>query len=77
MRGTEGWQGQGQCQERQHRHDGPGLETKIIQPRSGSFRKKPLKKRHQGDINCGPLPNEKRKKERAVSLFVWTATAEK
>lgn len=35
------------------------------------------KNSHQGDINCGPSPNGKKKKERAVSLFVWTATAEK
>lgn len=35
------------------------------------------KKKHQGDINCGPPLNEKKRKKRAVSLFVWTATAEK
>ncbi len=68
-RGTEGWQGQGQCQQRQQRHEGPGLETKIIKPRSGSFRK-PLKNSHQGDINRGPCRMEKKKKKKRRELSV-------
>lgn len=35
------------------------------------------KKGHQGDINRGPSLSGRKKKKRAVSLFVWTATAEK
>lgn len=35
------------------------------------------KKGHQGDINRGPLLSGRKKKKRAVNLFVWTATAEK
>lgn len=77
-RGTEGWRGQGRCQQRQHRDEGPGLETKIIKPRSGSFRK-PLKKKDTREISTVGLRRveKKKKKKRAVSLFVWTATAEK
>ena len=58
-RGIEGWRGQGRCQ---HRHQGPGLETKIIQPRSGSFRKPP------GRYQLWAFA-EWRKRELSVCLF--------
>lgn len=37
------------------------------------------KRRHQGDINCGPSPNGGggEERERTVSLFIWIAAAEK
>lgn len=66
-RGTEGWQGQGQCQQRQHRDEGPGLETKIIKPRSGSFRK--LKKAIREISTVGLRRMEKNRKELSVCLF--------
>lgn len=66
-RRTEGWQGQGQCQQHQHRDEGPGLETKIIKPRSGSFRK--LKKVTREISTVGLCRMEKNRKELSVCLF--------
>lgn len=66
-RRTEGWQGQGQCQQHQHRDEGPGLETKIIKPRSGSFRK--LKK-SPGRYQLWAFAEwKKNRKELSVCLF--------
>lgn len=66
-RGTEGLQGQGQCQQRQHRDEGPGLETKIIRARSGSFRK--LKKVTREISTVGLREWRRKRKELSVCLF--------